>query len=199
VSIRNLALGFSGSATLIAIVWLFLDVSSAPAQPAQSKIDDAKKKHERIAQVPSATSMPTDPWAHAADQHEPKVGVPIPPRVAPTPPAEADVEPTPPPTVTPAEAATPDVDNDPRLATTSAEDEANRDYDKQDYEGAMTKALEVLKATPGDVRMVRVVVSSACQLGDADKAKQYWAQLPPHDQDQMQRRCQRFGITFTAQ
>jgi hypothetical protein len=102
---------------------------------------------------------------------------------------------SPPPSLAPM----PDVDSDPRLERSTAKDEANRAYDKQDYDGAMTKALEVLAQEPGDIRMLRVVVSSACQLGDADKAKQFWQQLPPHDQNQMTRRCQRFGITFAEQ
>lgn len=192
-----IGLGFTGGATLIAIVWLFFDVRSAPAAPAADKITAAKEKHDRTATLPSPSTLPNDPWARAAAQQaQPKVGLPV---ASAPPPPPSDTEPAPPPTITPAEAATPDVEDDPRLQTSSAEDEANRLYDKQDYEGAEEKALAVLKTQPGDVRMIRVMVSSACQLGDADKAKQYWAQLPPHDQDQMQRRCQRFGITFSAQ
>lgn len=104
-------------------------------------------------------------------------------------------EPAPPPTAR--EAATPNLEGDAQLEISSARDEANRLYDKMDFEGALEKARSVLEKAPGDIRMLRIAVSAACLLGDSDKAKRYWLELPPHDQEQMTRRCQRFGITFS--
>jgi hypothetical protein len=89
------------------------------------------------------------------------------------------------------------LDEDPRGELLAAREEANRLYDRQDYEQAISVAEKVLSKAPDDIRMLRVVVSSSCQMGDADKAKKYWAALPEHDKNQMTRRCQRFGITFT--
>jgi hypothetical protein len=192
VPLRSILLAVSGGLVLVAIIALFLEVREAPARPNQAKIDEARQKHKRTKSAPP----PSDPWSrNTADtpaSPTPRLGVETPPMVEPAP--EIEEERRPPPTAR--EAATPNLDGDPRLEISSAKDEANRLYDKMDYDGALQKALSVLEKEPGDVRMMRVVVSASCQLGDADKAKQYWLQLPPHDQNQMTRRCQRFGITF---
>ena len=75
-------------------------------------------------------------------------------------------------------------------------DQANRSYDRGDYEEARRLALEVLATRPDDVRMLRLVVSAACVLGDPDQARAYVAKLPPRDRDQMTRRCARYGVTL---
>jgi hypothetical protein len=184
MSPRTIALLVAGAVVLVAILGLFLDVREAPARPNPAEIDDARQRHRARRVAPAASTM-ADPWARPSEAARPlpigRGGV-------------REPEPVPPPT--PREAAVPNLEGDPRLALATTKDEANRLYDKMDYEAAMTHALSVLEREPGDVRMLRVVVSSACQLGDADKARQYWTQLPPHDQNQMNRRCQRYGITF---
>jgi hypothetical protein len=75
--------------------------------------------------------------------------------------------------------------------------EANKLYDRHNYEEARTLALKLLERQPGTVRMLRVVVSSSCILGDGDSAQKYWTQLPEFDRGQMSTRCERFGVTFT--
>jgi hypothetical protein len=75
--------------------------------------------------------------------------------------------------------------------------EANKLYDRHNYEEARTLALKLLERQPGTVRMLRVVVSSSCILGDGDSAQKYWTQLPEFDRTQMTTRCERFGVTFT--
>jgi hypothetical protein len=75
--------------------------------------------------------------------------------------------------------------------------EANKLYDRHNYEEARTLALKLLEREPGTVRMLRVVVSSSCILGDGDTAQKYWTQLPEFDRTQMTARCERFGVTFT--
>jgi hypothetical protein len=187
--LRSILLATSGGLVLVAIVALFVEVREAPAKPEPAKIEEARQKHKRTRSAPAPSTL-SDPWSRGSTDN-PKVGVDVPSRPA-EPVAEAVA---PPPTA--AAAATPSLEGDPRLEISSAKDEANRLYDKMDYEGAMQKALAVLEREPGDIRMTRVVVSAACQLGDADKAQKYWQTLPPHDQNQMTRRCQRFGITFT--
>jgi hypothetical protein len=193
VPLRSILLAVSGGLVLVAIIALFMEVREAPARPNQAKIDEARQKHKRTRSTPAPGNL-SDPWSrNTADTPAaptPRVGVETPS----IPPPEVEERPEPP---TAREAATPDLEGDPRLEISSAKDEANRLYDKMDYEGALQKALAVLEKEPGDIRMMRVVVSASCQLGDADKAKQYWQQLPPHDQNQMTRRCQRFGITFS--
>ncbi len=75
--------------------------------------------------------------------------------------------------------------------------EANKLYDRHNYEDARQLALKLLDREPGTVRMLRVVVSSSCILGDAETAQKYWPQLPEFDRGQMTSRCERFGVNFT--
>jgi hypothetical protein len=75
--------------------------------------------------------------------------------------------------------------------------EANKLYDRHNYEEARTLALKLLEREPGTVRMLRVVVSSSCILGDGETAQKYWTSLPDFDRAQMATRCERFGVTFT--
>lgn len=74
--------------------------------------------------------------------------------------------------------------------------EANKLYDRHNYEEARTLALKLLERQPGTVRMLRVVVSSSCILGDGETAQRFWGQLPEFDRGQMTTRCERFGVTF---
>jgi hypothetical protein len=196
MSVKSILLGCFGGVVFLLIVALFVQVRSAPAKPNPQKVQEAVLKHQRSNTAPSAANMPADPWARTPDATP---ATPAQPKLGLDPGVTTDT--APPPTYDPPPAQPPiaDLENDPRMDVANAKDEANRMYDRQDYEGAMAKALEILAKEPGDIRMLRVVVSSACQLGDADKAKQYWSQLPPHDQNQMNRRCQRFGITFAEQ
>ena len=62
---------------------------------------------------------------------------------------------------------------------------------------ARNLALKLLERQPGTTRMLRVVVSSSCILGDGETAQKYWTQLPEFDRGQMTTRCERFGVTFT--
>jgi len=74
--------------------------------------------------------------------------------------------------------------------------EANHLYDRGDYEGAAQLAEEILKDDPDNARVLRIAASSACVMGDAEKAKGYYARLQPRDQRKIARRCQRYGIEF---
>jgi hypothetical protein len=75
--------------------------------------------------------------------------------------------------------------------------EANKLYDRHNYEEARNLALKLLERQPGTVRMLRVVVSSSCILGDGETAQKHWNELPGFDKAQMATRCERFGVTFT--
>jgi hypothetical protein len=72
--------------------------------------------------------------------------------------------------------------------------ETNKLYDRQQFDEARTMALKLLEKKPGTVRMLRVVVSSSCVLGDEATAKKYAGELPEADRDQMATRCERFDI-----
>ncbi len=75
--------------------------------------------------------------------------------------------------------------------------EANKLYDRMDYEGAIKKAKAVLKDDPRNVRMLRVVVSSYCHMGNAAGAKTYYTRLPARDQTHMRLRCRRLNVDPT--
>ena len=74
--------------------------------------------------------------------------------------------------------------------------EANKSYDRQNYEEASKAALDILKKHPRNIRMLRVVVSSACFMGDDDVAKKYYKKLPKRDQAHMRIRCTRMKINL---
>ncbi|HET6611720.1 MAG TPA: hypothetical protein VFG83_07020 [Kofleriaceae bacterium] len=76
-------------------------------------------------------------------------------------------------------------------------DHANFLYDRKRYEEAISTAKKVLEDVDNDkdrVRMLRVVVSSACIMGDADQAEDYAGDLPDHDFSQMKTRCRGYGV-----
>lgn len=70
----------------------------------------------------------------------------------------------------------------------------NRAYDRQDYDEASKQALDILKKHPRNIRMLRVVVSSACFMGEGDRARKYYAKLPKRDKAHMRIRCSRMKI-----
>src|SRR5262249_43076157 len=77
-----------------------------------------------------------------------------------------------------------------------AMDDANKAYDRGDYEDAKQLAGRVLAQQPTNVRMLRIMVSASCIDGDSPAAQFHYAKLPPHDQEQMRIRCARYGIAF---
>ncbi len=74
--------------------------------------------------------------------------------------------------------------------------EANRLYDRGDYEAAGRAAEEILEKHPANVKMLRIATSSACIQGDAGAARPHYDKLPPSDQEQIARRCRRYGVEF---
>ena len=88
-------------------------------------------------------------------------------------------------------------ENDPRLMASAAFDEANRAYDRGDFENARAMANKLLSKNPGNVRLMRIVVSSACMTGDtSDTVAATYRQLPPNDREQMKVRCERYNVHF---
>ena len=71
--------------------------------------------------------------------------------------------------------------------------EATRFYDKGNYPAAQEVALEILEKDPGNIKMLRVAVSTLCATGDVDRAVRYLNQLPAGDQNQMRKRCEKWG------
>jgi hypothetical protein len=76
-------------------------------------------------------------------------------------------------------------------------DQANKAYDRADYEEAKSIALKILAKLPTNVRMIRIMVSSACFEGDSTLAQEWYVKLPKPDRETMKTRCDRSGVMLT--
>jgi len=197
VTVRGVVLATSGAVLLGVSLYLFVKVRASPLQPSQAVIDEAKTH------VPAQRAAPpptTDPWSSGAlasphaRAEAARAGLPPPgTRRIHTEPADDDDEPQVIHTtqVAPTLSVGETLDHDNKLTA------ANKSFDRGDYEDAQKEALEMLKNDPTDVKMLRIVVSTACFMGDPDKAQRYWSQLTePRDRAQMSVRCARYGVTF---
>ena len=72
--------------------------------------------------------------------------------------------------------------------------QANKAYDRGDFDEAKSIANKVLAKVPKNPRMLRILVSVACIDNDAAGAQAAFQQLFTFDQDQMRTRCTRYGI-----
>lgn len=75
--------------------------------------------------------------------------------------------------------------------------EANKAYDRGELDDAKAIARKVLRSSPDNARMLRIVVSASCIAGDSAEAQAAYAQLPQPDREQMKTRCARYGVSFT--
>ncbi|HEY1817782.1 MAG TPA: hypothetical protein VGG74_35820 [Kofleriaceae bacterium] len=76
-------------------------------------------------------------------------------------------------------------------------DQANKAYDRGDYEEAKSIALKVIAKLPTSVRMMRIMVSSACFEGDSTLAQEWYDKLPKPDRAIMKTRCERNQVMLT--
>jgi hypothetical protein len=201
--VKNIVLAVAGGLVLLAILGLFIEVRKAPAQPAAAKIDEATRKSRARRTAPSQQTIPDDPWARATveantrdmmrDQPSGSAGE------AAVEDAAREVSRQPGfggERVEPPTGSVPDVDNDPKLEVSTLKEEVIRDFDKHNWEAAIAGALRALEKEPGDVRMMRVLVSSYCATGEVEKGQAIWNDLPDHDQTAMNRRCAKYGVQF---
>jgi hypothetical protein len=190
VPVRHVLLGALAVVVFGLTVYLFLEVRSSPAAPSP-----------RSAPVANAKDEKDEP---ARDEKEPETAPPKPrpsdsrrggpgaiSRMGRKAQAGSGVEPTP--TVAP---PVPDAKSTVKLDAMMAE--ANKAYDKQDYDEAKTIARKVLLQSPNNARMLRILVSTACVDHDlAEAQKNYNLLTDPSDRQVMRTRCQRdFGITL---
>ena len=169
----RIVLGAAAVLVLGMCVYLFLEVRTKPVAAEATRVPP---------HVINATPDPTDP----ADD----VAPPLPK------PSVAAVEPPP---------ATPDPLTEPTepenakavYKTEALMAEANKAYDRQDLEEARTIAQKVLKILPNNPRMLRILVSAACQESDTIEAQKHYSLLPAPDRAQMRIRCAKYQVTFT--
>jgi type IV secretory pathway VirB10-like protein len=177
VTVRGALLPIGAVLVLGVCVYLFLAVRSVTAPSAASGGDRPRPARAAPA-VEARVQQPTAP---------PNAPTPAAPRPAP----RAEVAPPPPrdPPPVAQESLT-------SSKLEAAMDDANKAYDRGDYEDARQVAGRVLAQDPSNVRMLRVMVSASCIDGDGSVALSYYARLPPVDQEQMRTRCARYGVSF---
>lgn len=163
-------------------VYLALEVGRAPA-PAQAESPRARTTAARPAPAPTrGEPVPARPVAPDRD---------VPPPASEPRPA-VDVE-----QAHDALQITPAIPDRGNVKLEAVMSEANKAYDRGDFDEAKTIATKVLAQAPGNVRMLRILVSSDCIMGDQLEAQKHYVLLPPGDRAQMRTRCARYGVTFT--
>jgi hypothetical protein len=180
VSPKSLALVAAAVAVMAMGVYLFIQVKATPAQAHSSTTTTTARPSPVAERTPEPTTAPPP---------TPSVATPTPtPSVATTRPVIA---------ATPLAAGEPPTDEqraNPRMD--SMMELANKAYDAQDFDQATAIAGKVLSKDPGNVRMLRIMVSANCIGGDSAIAQQHYEKLPPFDREQMKQRCDRYGVTF---
>ena len=171
--------------------WLYHEVTAA-APPTEVTAPTRKSTPAVVAGEDPPVAPP--PTVEGARRSPPvgagmlKNGLAAPrPAAPPTPPGRDDIGPPDP--------ATPDK-ADPKWDAVLGQ--VNKSYDSGDYDEAKEAAIRLLKKDPNNVRMLRVVISSACQTGDPTDAQLYFERLTEkRDRDQMKTRCERNAVTLT--
>jgi hypothetical protein len=181
VTMRHIALVVCSVVVLAAGVYLFMEVNSTPAT--------ADVSHDKVRPAPPADDERPgkEPDTVAA---RPVSSVPRREMPAPTPPTTS---------TEPAPALTDNVVDElakPNPKLDAVMSEANKAYDRGEFDEAKSIALKVLAKDPTSVRMMRIVVSSACIDGDSVEAQKHYLNLPAPDREQMKVRCGRYGISF---
>lgn len=184
MTFRHAALAVGATLVLGLGVYLFVEVRTQPAtveRPAQPAAETAAES----APPPSPIDRPGAAAPAAAARSSPVA-------------AAAAITPSrQPPTGSGADAGSAASGDDltgPKLDAAMAE--ANAAYDRSDYDEARTLAMRLLARQPGNVRMLRILVSTSCIEGDGAAAQLSYQKLPPSDQAQMRVRCARYGVTF---
>lgn len=169
-------------------VYLFLEVRKpAPVSVASNDKDNDKDK------APPPESADRDDASHT-DEATIRSGTRLSGALG----TRSGAQATPPPT-TPVDAAPEPAEpgklEGPKLDAVMAE--ANKAYDKMDFDEARAIAQKVLKVQPANARMLRIMTSSHCIEADSAEAQKYYNLLPGPDREQMKTRCARYGITFS--
>ena len=185
MTVRHAVLPIGALLVLGLGVYLFVEVRAQPAPPPQ--IDRTARPLP-----PAAPAM--QPVAVLGDAATPR-----PPRSSDRPSRVPDPV-APAPSVPPALAAH-DSSGEPDVALAGSKldavmDEANKAYDRGDFEDAKTIAGRLLAKLPTNVRMLRIMVSASCIDGDSAVAQAHYAKLPQADREQMRVRCARYGIAL---
>ncbi len=88
-------------------------------------------------------------------------------------------------------------ESEPADMTGTRAGEASKLYDQREYDEAIKLSQAILAGEPDNVRVIRVLISSACASGDPALANTYYAKLTRvKDKRDMKKRCERFGTVI---
>ncbi|HET9988708.1 MAG TPA: hypothetical protein VFQ65_09310 [Kofleriaceae bacterium] len=179
MSVRHLVLGLIAAAVLIAGVYLFIEVRStspaiAAAPPSHPNDPGSDEPHPT-----TSDRVGTPPVVRPADH---VAGTAVPP------PSVASDEESSDETAAALDKPNPKID--------AIMDQANKHYDKGEWEDAKLIAAKVLTKQPTNIRMMRIMVSASCVDGDTVVAQKWFDQLPKADREQMKVRCDKYAVTF---
>jgi hypothetical protein len=180
VSPKSVALVAGGIAVFAIAVYLFIQVRATPAQAGPDHVASRTSEPHDSALPPGASKLPE---IHLSRP------VPSTPAIAPTPTPLPGTAPTP-------EREQPPDETKVNLKMDNLMELANKAYDRQDFDEATAIAGKILSKEPTNIRMLRIMVSSNCIQGDSSIAQQYYEKLPKFDREQMQARCDRYGVVF---
>jgi hypothetical protein len=185
VTIRHIVLAVAAVVVLGLGIYLFVEVRATPAA-AQVPGSDGPRKAPPMQAAPPIESPKPDPVAESGAGSQMRVK----PIHTPTADDRAKAE------LNPEPAAELPADAKPSARLDAEMSEANKAYDRGEFDDAKTAAQKVLAKTPGNVRMLRILVSASCIDGDSDTAQKNYLLLPVADREQMKQRCARYGVTF---
>jgi hypothetical protein len=187
VPVRHLLLGLLAATLLVAGVYLFHEVRTSPAVAAAPPQHNAAVDREATppAAELQAKTAPVDRHGPLATMREGSTAAPPAPAIASESPSDEDLA---------------NLDK-PNVKLDSYMDQANKAYDKGDWEEAKLIAGKVLAKQATNIRMMRIMVSASCIDGDSTVAQRWFDQLPKLDREQMKVRCDKYGVSFkeTAQ
>lgn len=192
----SIAIAAAAVVGLAALVYLWVKVGEEPEPVEASEISTPAPKKPRKSPEPRRTDRAKDdkrseggikiPSRSRTERSAPSIPAPRTDRSRPTLRGNGD-----------------DGDGDVTLMPSKEEafekrlDSVNALYNRGNYIDAKSGALAVLADHPTNVRMIRVVVSSACILGEADEAEEWYGKLPRFDKRQMKTRCKRYQVEFS--
>lgn len=198
MSVRYAALGALAILVLVLGVYLFLEVRSTPAA-AQGPIASGESGSSRTSRAMHVSRVDTVGTRDAVATGTGDGSAPSAPDRFMRRPGKAGSELARDPELPPDPADDPtkspkDKEFDQKLDAVMSE--ANKAYDRGDFDDAKAVAQKVLARNPGNVRMLRILVSASCIDGDSTEAQKRYLELPPADRAQMRTRCERYGVTF---
>lgn len=180
---RHLILAVLGAAVLVAGVYLYLEVRSTPnavAQPVAVKPEPPEVPQVAAEERHESARTPGGNRFTAGNVHMPS-------GTAPALEKGSDEE-TSDETAAQLDRPNPKID--------AIMDQANKHYDKGEWEDAKVIAAKVLTKQPTNIRMMRIMVSASCVDGDSIVAQKWFDQLPKPDREQMKVRCDKYGVSF---